>query len=143
MVDIKFTKEQFEALLKMAYLGNWVINAHRIDDIIEEFNEMEEYLFSKTALFGLEKYSDSQNPSFPSSNFEASAVQEYLDEYDNETFWDELAERMAVRQILSLFPIEELEKMDPMDRVLLISRFEDELKEEFSENNIDNLIFKS
>ena len=31
-MEIKFTKEQYENLMKLVYLGNWMINAIRTDD---------------------------------------------------------------------------------------------------------------
>lgn len=65
MTDIKFTTDQFEALLKLAYIGNWIINANRTSDRIKEFEEVEAYLFSKTALFGLEEHLTMRNLSIP------------------------------------------------------------------------------
>lgn len=37
---IEFTKERFEALLKLVYLGNWMANAHR-DEPIAEYERLE------------------------------------------------------------------------------------------------------
>jgi hypothetical protein len=46
MVELKLTKEQYEDLLKMVYLGNWIINAPRIDDVVQKYESFEGYIFS-------------------------------------------------------------------------------------------------
>lgn len=143
MIPVNFTKEQYETLLKMAYMGNWMVNAHRADDVNEEFNALEEYLFSQTPLFGLEHCSNEEEPAIPSGEFEMALLEDQIEEYNNETFWDELAERLALRHIGTLYTEEQINKMDPMEGLELIIAHEEKLKEEFSTNGIDNLVLKS
>ena len=54
-MKINFTKKQFENLLKLVYLGEWMANAHKTDDIIEKYREMLFYVFSFAEEFGFEK----------------------------------------------------------------------------------------
>lgn len=143
MIQIEFTKEQYETLLKMAYMGNWMVNAHREEDVEEEFNQVEEYLFSKTSLFGLDHCSNEETPSIPSAEFEMALLQDPIEEYNNETFWDELAERLALREIGSLYTEEQLNTMDPMESMELIMNLEEKFKEEFSNTGIENLVLKA
>ena len=71
MKKIEFTKEQYEALLKLVYLGNWLINSHRnLDQIEKKYEEIEQYLFSKSKDFGLDYFSDREESKYPSMDFE-------------------------------------------------------------------------
>ncbi len=61
-MEIKFTKEQYEDLIKIVYLGNWMINTFRTDDRIEKFEELEQHILSYSREFGLQEsiiYDDS------------------------------------------------------------------------------------
>ena len=44
-MEIKFTKEQYENLMKLVYLGNWMINAIRTDDRVKKYDELKHYIF--------------------------------------------------------------------------------------------------
>ena len=58
--SIELTKEQFEALLKSAYIGNWMINAHRITPI-KKYEDILFHIFSYASKFGLDHFVDSEN----------------------------------------------------------------------------------
>ena len=71
-MDIKFTltKDQYENLIKLVYLGNWMINGIRLhDEQIKEYEELEQYIFSFAKDAGMEKYivyDDGSKKYFPS-----------------------------------------------------------------------------
>lgn len=90
-MKIPFTKKQYENLLKLVYLGNWVANANRTDDRIEKYEEMESYIFSFAKDFGMERWADYTSPDktvFPTRWFEEeSGVDElYKEEYFNKFY---------------------------------------------------------
>ena len=37
-MDIKVTKEQYEILLHLVNLENWMVNAYRTEDFLDEYN---------------------------------------------------------------------------------------------------------
>lgn len=41
-MEISLTKEQYEDLIKIVYLGTWMVNAFRTDDRIEKYEEFED-----------------------------------------------------------------------------------------------------
>jgi hypothetical protein len=101
-MNIEFTKEQFLTLLKIVYLGNWMANAQREDGLIEEYESMESFIFSQAKKFGYDKYLDDElkdeNLYFPTRAFEEETrVHELVEEYDEDSFWDELVERLSER----------------------------------------------
>ncbi len=40
-MNLQLTKEQLESLVKVVYLGNWLANSWRTDDVIKEYDEIE------------------------------------------------------------------------------------------------------
>lgn len=149
--SIKFTKEQFEDLLKMVYLGNWMANAHRNGSVedpqIEKYEKIEDYIFSLAPKFGLEKYIDREeednNKIYPSGLFEMETdVDELHEEYDNNTFWDEAAERFGERDFHEKYTEKEIEAMSQKERFLKTYEFIDAYSDELSKNGIKRLRLK-
>jgi len=55
-MEINFTKNQFQTLLQLLYLGEWVANSYKIkeDKLYKESDSLEQHIFSFAAQFGLE-----------------------------------------------------------------------------------------
>jgi hypothetical protein len=55
-MEINFTKEQFQTLLKLLYLGEWVANSYKSkeDKLYKESDNLEQHIFSFASKFGLE-----------------------------------------------------------------------------------------
>ena len=144
-MEIKFTKDQFKKLLKIVYLGNWLANAihsgRKGDERIKEFDEIEQYIFSFAKDFGLEKYvefDEKFQEFFPTSELEEE-LQKFVDEYDNEVFWEELIFRLTRRDFIREYGKEAINKMSLEERIEKEFPFEEKYREEFSKNGIENL----
>ncbi len=143
-MKINFTKKQFEVLLKLVYMGNWVVNAHRTgredDKRIEKYEEMQKYLLSFAKEFGLEKYVDIDDEEvYPSRELEEDETDELIDEYDNETFWEELIYRFMRRDFVREYGEEEISKMDTMERIKKDHPFLEKYQDEIYNYGIDRL----
>ena len=146
-MEIKLTKEQYENLLKLVYLGNWMINAIRSgaegDERIKKYDEIEQYIFSFAKEAGLEKYIEFDkryNKFFPTREFdEDPEIEQYLEDYDNEVFWQELADRLGTRDFIRKYGKEAIEKMDQEERFLKEQEFIIKYEEEFEKNGLANL----
>lgn len=144
MKSIEFTKDQFLALLKLAFMGEWVVNAHRLpSERIDKFEDLEYLLYSNARHFGLENLviHDPKSGEFHSSrdlDFDEEILR-YIREYDNETFWTELCDRLAERDAIRVHGEEKLRTMDPRDRFRIISDLEEEYQEKFSIEGLDNI----
>jgi hypothetical protein len=121
MIGLALTKEQFKTLLNMAYIANWVANGRRLDDeYLEEYEELEEYIFSRAKEAGFpdaayKHKTDERGEHFhPSRAFEFDReIERLIAEYDEETFFDELAERFAGRDLEQLFGKDAKKKLSP------------------------------
>lgn len=135
--SIELTKKQFEVLLKIVYLGNWMVNAYRTKDIKKDYENIESLIFSLAPKFGFAKYMDHEQSDgaryYPTGYFEEETdVSKLHDEYDEENFWDELAERLGERDFFEKYSKGEIEKMSRDERFTkmyeCIDAYSDELE---------------
>lgn len=146
-MKIEFTKEQFENLMKLVYLGNWMANANRTNDTIKKYEDLEHYVFSFAKDLGLEKYVDDEDADkgqfFPTRLFEEETdINEIHDEYDDDTFWNELPDRLGERDFFKKYSQREREKMTRDERFLKMQECIIKWEEEVEENGIERLVIK-
>jgi len=147
-MKINITKKQFLTLLKTVYLGNWLANAQRDgspeDPHIEEYENISDFIFSLAPQFGFEKYMDHEDSDgeryFPTGLFEdETGVDKLHEEYDEETFWDELSERLGERDFFRKYVKEEIKNMSREEFFAKQYECEDIVDEELVKNGIENL----
>lgn len=145
-MEIKFTKEQYENLLKLAYLGNWMINAIRTDDKIEKYDDIAHYIYSFAKDVGLEKYIEHDtelNQFFPTRQFEEDTdIQQYIDDYEAENFWSELIDRLARRDLIEEYGEDAVRKMSFEVILEKEQPFIEKYEREFEELGIERLEVK-
>ena len=106
-MDIKMTSKQFRRLLDMVYIGNWVLNSTRGEDRIKEFDEVESLLFAKARQEGMGVLAeDYLGEVIPSRAFAEGGIHEAIIEYENNVFFEILAEDLARRDMNDV-PIDE------------------------------------
>jgi hypothetical protein len=99
--SINLSDKEYKKLLDLVYLGNWMINSFKIDDQVEEYEDLEQLILSKASDFNQQEYifyDEDSEEYFTNRKFE-DEIDEYIQEYDNYTFWDELANRLAIRDM--------------------------------------------
>lgn len=145
---IEFSKKQFLTLLKIIYLGNWLANAHRTgeyhDKHIKEYEDMEDYIFSFAKQFGYEEYIDDDDSDkgkyYPNRKFDEEInLYELIQEYDEESFWEELPERLGQRDFHMKYTTEEITKMTQEEKFLKFYECVDEWIGELNENGLENI----
>lgn len=113
-MKINLTKKQYESLAKAVYLGNWMANANRIgqpeDPNLKDYEEISDYIFSLAQEFGFTKDFE-HDLECSECNHGNTELDDIREEYDRETFWDELCEILGERDFLRKFSKEEIEKM--------------------------------
>ena len=147
-INIELTKAQFLALLKAVYLGNWMANANRDgsqeNPHKEGYEAIEDFIFSHAKQFGFSEYVDDEDATegkfFPTRKFEEETdVHELHEEYDEETFWDELIDRLGERDFYRHYSKDEIQKMSRDERFEKLYEFIDKWVEEINKNGIERL----
>ena len=128
-MNIELSVKEFRRLLDMVYIGNWILNSARGDDRFEDYDELEEKLFSLCPQYGLfalaERY---RGHIYPSKAFEDGGIHEAIADYEDAVFYSILAEELARRDL-------GYEDCDPEDFTELSERMEDYL-DEFEKNGL-------
>lgn len=141
---IEFTDDQFLALMKAVYLGNWVANAFSIKQMKEDYDGIEDYVFSQAPKFDLARYM-SHEPGdekryYPTAAFEGETdTRELLDEYTENSIWDELAEWLGKRDFCERYSGAEITAMTQDERFNKIEDCIDLYHEEFEQHGIERL----
>ena len=131
-MNLELTTKQYRRLLDMVYIGNWVLNATRGDDRFKDYDDVESLLFARAADVNMgilaEEY---MGEVIPSKAFVEGGIHEAIIEYENNVFFDILAEDLARRDM-------EAENVDPGDTNELMNRME-EYMTEFELHGTDNI----
>ena len=131
-MQIELTDKEFRRLLDMVYIGNWILNSCRDNDRFEDYDDLEEKLFSLCPERGMPALSQRwRGHTYPSRAFEEGGIHEAIADYEDAVFYDILAEELARRDMDS-------EQVSQEDTEELNARME-EYFEEFEKNGIENV----
>lgn len=142
---ITFSKEQYLTLMKLAYLGNWLANAHRLpDEQIKEYDDLDMFITAHAKAYGLGEFVDDTCPEegmyYTNRKFEESlGLHEVIGEYDRASFWDEATDCFALRDLLRTYDVEKLKQMDGIEILAIRHAFEEKYDNEFTEHGIERL----
>ena len=135
-MKLELTNKQFRRLLDMAYIGNWILNSTRGDDRFRDYDEVESLLFAKAREEGMGVLAeDWQGEVVPSRAFAEGGIHEAIMEYENNVFFDILAEDLARRDM-------EDASIDQNNYEELSSRI-DAYIAEFEQHGTDNILVDS
>jgi len=131
--------------MKIVFLGNHIVNGPRVDDeMIKEFNDIEQYIYSFHKDFKLDNWiekSKDDNEFFPTSELE-DEVMDYIEFYDDDVFHDELIYSLGRRDFFNQYGEENIQKMDLKERIKKEQPFIDKYYKEILNNGIKNIIIK-
>ena len=132
-MKIDLTEKQFRRLLDLVYVGNWVMNSTRGDDRIREYDDVESTVFANCLSHGMVPLVEAyQGELIPSRAFAEGGIHEAIMEYENNVFFDILAEDLARRDMDDV-PIDESNFAELTSRI-------DAYITEFEEHGTDNIL---
>ena len=131
-MQIELTEKEFRRLLDMVYIGNWILNSCRDDDRFEDYDDLEEKLFSLCPDHGMAALVQRwRGHSYPSQAYEEGGIHEAIADYEDAVFYDILAEELARRDM-------QAEQVSEEDAEELNARMEAYFAE-FEKHGIDNV----
>ena len=135
-MELHLTRKQYRRLLDMVYIGNWVLNSTRGDDRIPDYDEVESLLFSKAKEEGMGVLAELYNGEvIPSRAFAEGGIHEAIMDYEDNVFFDILAEDLARRDMDDI-PIDDSNYEELASRI-------DAYIAEFEEHGTDNITVDS
>ena len=131
-MQIDLTAKEFRHLLDMVYIGNWVLNSTRGDDRIRQYDQVESLIFSHCLNHGMASLTELyEGELIPSRAFAEGGIHEAIMAYEDVTFFEILAQEMALRDMDDppITPENYDEVMERMGVYLM----------EFEQNGTDNI----
>ncbi|MEA3306596.1 MAG: hypothetical protein U9Q34_02300 [Elusimicrobiota bacterium] len=143
MIKVKFKEKDYLKLMELVYCGNWIISATKErDSRIKKYEEIEDKIFSQAPadFQNLIDYDKELKQYFPSGEFEEK-MEEFIDEYNDDTFWEELILRLGRRDIALKYKDREKEFMKLLREDLWKENYKEGEKysEEFGKYGVERL----
>ena len=99
-MQIELTNKEFRHLLDMVYIGNWVLNSTRGDDRFADYDDLESKLFGLCRTVGMKVLVEDWNDTtIPSRAYEAGGIHEAIAYYEDNVFYEILAEELSRRDM--------------------------------------------
>lgn len=131
-MELELTRKQLRRLLDMVYIGNWILNSTRGEDRFQDYDEVESLLFAAAAREGMPTLSETyQGEVIPSRAFAEGGIHEAIMDYENNVFFEILAEDLARRDMDDV-PIDESNYDELAQRI-------DAYIDEFEAHGTDNI----
>ncbi len=149
-MKIELSKDEYRNLLDLLYMGEWMLDAH--DDVQDskkqKYGIAIQKFYSYAKEMGFENliiYDEELEQYFPTREYEDKTTsRKYIDEYDNDSFWDELVSRLMERDIQKMI-INGLIKPPTTgeERLRIGHPIETKYYDEFEKNGLDNVVIKN
>ena len=99
-MQIELSTTEFRRLLDLVYLGNWVLNSTRGDDRFQDYDNLESKLFALCRKHNMDVLAeDWEGTVIPSRAYEEGGIQEVIAYYEDNVFYEILAEELSRRDM--------------------------------------------
>ena len=144
-MKINFTKAEYKALIELLYMGDWVAHAftdHGSDEN-KDYKQLTQKIYAMAKQMGCEKdieYAKKFDEYFPTRHFEEqSGTREIIDDYDGESFWTGLIDRLSERDMCEKHQVQSKFNIAIEDRFETLDKIEPLWTQEFAEHGIERL----
>lgn len=147
-MKIEITEKEYRALLDIFHIADWVLHSHKMEEgpETEEYRNLEQKIFSFAEEMGfanLVEYDPEMKEYFPTREYdETNVVMEAIVDYDNESFWEELMERLATRDLIGREGKEKVMAMDDEERLAKTEDLREKYAAEFERYGISRVVIK-
>jgi hypothetical protein len=143
-MKIGLTNSECRRLIEMLFMAEWIMNAHKTEapSPTDEYIQLEQKIYSLADRMGcqdLVEYDETLKEYFPTRLLEDGPAMQYIDEYNNDTFWDELLERLVRRDMVRMFGAERLARMTLEERWQAEDPVREKYATEFERKGIDRV----
>ena len=147
-MKLEFTEKEYRLLLDMLYIAEWIMNSYVIGDRpeTENYRRLEQKILSyadEMGCKGVVDYDEELGGYFPTREIEEGSAMDFIDEYNEDTFWEELVSHLADRDFLNREGKERIRKMSREQRFKKLLGLEDNYRKEFEAHGLDRLVLKN
>lgn len=129
-MQIELTSREFRRLLDLVYIGNWVLNSTRGEDRFQDYDNLESKLFALSPAL-----SELWNGTVvPSRAFAEGGIHEAIAYYEDNVFYEILAEELSRRDM-------DYQEINEENYDEIVARM-DRYMSEFEISGVQNLILE-
>ncbi|MFC5700386.1 hypothetical protein ACFPVX_03740 [Cohnella faecalis] len=141
--SIELSDEQYRTLIELVYLGSWIANATKLseEEMNQDYIKLEQLLYKQSKMFKSEDIIalDKRTNSYYTTSFFEDGMMPVVEQYDDDSFWEELSSRLAKRDLLKeTGPVHKWSEKQLSRKYELEEYYE----QEFTENGLRNLVLK-
>jgi len=144
-MKINFTKKEYRVLVEMLLTADWVITAHEDEPskANKDYADLRKKVLSHYKEMGMEdlfQYNAEHDEYYETKAYEDNSVHmAFIDQYNELTFWNELADKMA-KKALAAERMHDPEGEDAqMQRAMRVFELVEHFEEEFAEHGLDHV----
>jgi hypothetical protein len=143
-MNITFTKKEYLALLDMFEIADWVLHSHKVEETGETkpYRDLAQKIYALAKDFGcahLIEYSTTDARHYPTRKLEEGAARDFVDAFEEDTFWSRLVEHLAERDLVRELGEEKFETLERAERWEKMEILEEKYWEEFQTNGVNRL----
>ncbi len=146
-MKLELTQKEYRLLLDILHIAEWIMNSYVIEDRpdTENYRRLEQKILSygdEMGCKGVVDYDEKLGSYFPTREIEEGSAMDFIDEYDEYTFWEELISHLAERDFLDREGLERIRKMSREQRIKMFVVLEEKYHKEFRAHGLDRLVLK-
>lgn len=146
-MTLDLTPAQYETLLKLVYLGEWMSNGIRLEeDRDEKVHQAVQHFYSYAEEAGAApfiEYDKEYRQYIPTRALDEDAdTTRFRDEYDDEVFWDELIEKLSLRDFMQMYGDQAWYRSGGDETSELQGGYIKKYVDEFEKNGVENLVLR-
>lgn len=137
-ISLNLEADELKQLIELAYLGEWLVNAHHGADHQDDSADRRlQQLLEAAKLPDIGRDVET-GEFFIESEWANRLYDQYILDYDDHVFWDELTERLAQRDLARIRGIA-IEEIDREEDLAKLRPLEQTYRDEFEHNGVDHL----
>jgi hypothetical protein len=141
-MNLKPDSDEYRKLIELAYLGEWLINAHHDSEYQDDAaGKVLQRLLAAPRLREVER-DDETGEYYMTESWVERLYDSYILDYDDHVFWDELTERLAQRDLARLRGVSP-DDINRDDDLLELRPLEDRYRTELEERGVERLEISS
>lgn len=137
-MELELTPQQYRKLVELAYLGEWMVNAHHDVDYEDEAATATLQALLSAAPLEEVGQDDETGNYYLQTQWSEQLYDTYVFDYDDHVFWEELIERMAQRDFARSQGME-ADDISRDDHLPALRQIEERYRAEFEDHGVDHL----
>lgn len=143
-MKIHFTKKEYRLLMDMLCVADWILHSH---DVVDRQQHIEHHhLHQKLMSFYKEldaediiEQEQENDTYYETRDYEEELLEKFIAPYNEAIFWEELIDRLAIRDISKAVGFERYEKMDIEARAKVMTDVVNRYEDEFEKHGLDRV----